>query len=135
MKGRPNLISYKDFNDIRKASKGQAENHFRYQIISKGQKEENALLNEVFGYDTLLKEIEVSGGTADDVAKAKRNIDKHRSRDKRRIAAWFEDYKTKGWLSSYTYTKNGKKEYIYKWKRGNIPQEETATATPTPDEQ
>ena len=49
MKGRPNLISYKDFDAIRKASKGQAENHFRYQILSKGQKEENALLNEVFG--------------------------------------------------------------------------------------
>ena len=130
MKGRPNLISFKDFDAIRKASKGQAENHFRYQILSKGQKEENALLNEVFGYDTLLKEIELSGGTADDIAKAKRNIDKHKSRDKRRIAKWFEEYKEKGWLLWYTYTKNGKGEYIYKWRRGNIPEQEPATATP-----
>ena len=135
MKGRPNLISFKDFDAMRKASKGQAENHFRYQILSKGQKEETALLNEVFGYDTLLKEIEVSGGTAEEIAKAKRNIDKHKSRDKRRIAKWFEEYRAKGWLLSYTYTKNGKRDYIYKWRRGNIPEQEPATATEAPDEQ
>ena len=135
MKGRPNLISFKDFDAIRKASKGQAENHFRYQILSKGQKEETALLNEVFGYDTLLKEIEVSGGTADEIVKAKRNIEKHISRDKRRVAKWFAEYKAKGWLLSYTYTKNGKREYIYKWKRGNIPEQEPTTVREKPDEQ
>lgn len=136
MKGRPNLISYRDFDDMRKDAKGQAENHFRFQILSKGQKEENALLNEVFGYETLLKEIEVSGGTAEEIAKAKRNIDKHKSRDKRRVAKWFEEYKAKGWLLWYTYTKNGKGEYIYKWKRGNIPQEQGTNAAPLPpDEQ
>ena len=136
MKGHPNLISYKDFDAMRKASKGQAENHFRYQILSKGQKEEEALLNEVFGYDTLLKEITITGGTVDDVAKAKRNIEKHQSRDKRRLAAMFEDYKTRGWLTNYTYTKNGQRKGVYKWKRGNIPQEQPATvATSEPDEQ
>ena len=135
MKGRPNLISFKDFDTIRKASKGQAENHFRYQILSKGQKEENALLNEVFGYDTLLKEIAVSGGTSEEIAKAKRNIEKHKSRDKRRVSKWFEEYRAKGWILSYTYTKNGKREYIYKWRRGNIPEQEPATAREAPDEQ
>lgn len=132
MKGRPNLISFKDFDAIRKASKGQAENHFRYQILSKGQKEENALLNEVFGYDTLLKEIELSGGTAEEITKAKRNIEKHKSRDKRRVAKWFEEYRAKGWIVSYTYTRNGKGEYIYKWKRGNIPQDQDTNAVPSP---
>lgn len=135
MKGRPNLISFKDFDGMRKASKGQAENHFRYQILSKGQKEENALLNEVFGYETLLKEIEVSGGTVEEIAKAKRNIDKHKSRDKRRIAKWFEEYKGNGWLLSYTHTRNGRGEYIYKWRRGNIPEQEPAPPTPTPTEE
>lgn len=134
MKGRPNLISYKDFNDMRKDAKGQAENHFRHQIIGKGQKEEKALLNEVFGYDTLLNEIEISGGSAEDIAKAKRNIDKHKSRDKRRLAKMFEDYKTRGWLTSYTYTQNGKGDFIYKWKRGNVPLPQ-GDATQEPDEQ
>lgn len=134
MKGRPNLISFGDFDAIRKAAKGRAENHFRYQILSKGQKEENALLNEVFGYDTLLKEIELSGGTAEDIVKAKRNIDKHKSRDKRRVATWFVEYRQKGWLLSYTYTRNGKGEYVYKWRRGNIPQE-TDTTTEAPEQQ
>lgn len=132
MKGRPNLISYKDFNAIRKQAKGQAENHFRYQILSKGQKEENALLNEVFGYDTLLKEIQLSGGTVEDIERAKKNISGHKSRDKRRIAKWFEEYKQRGWILWYTYTRNGKGEYIYKWQRGNIPQDGT---TLTPEEQ
>ena len=132
MKGRPNLISFKDFDAMRKASKGQAENHFRYQILSKGQKEENALLNEVFGYDTLLKEIELSGGTAEEIVKAKRNIEKHKSRDKRRVAKWFAEYKAKGWLLSYTYTRNGRGEYVYKWKRGNIPQDQGTDAVPLP---
>lgn len=137
MKGRPNLISYKDFDAIRKASKGQAENHFRYQIISKGQKEENALLNEVFGYDTLLKEIEVSGGTAEEIVKAKRNIEKHRSRDKQRVAKWFSEYRKKGWIIWYTHTRNGRGIWSYKWKRGNIPVEEATPSKPPqePDDQ
>lgn len=135
MKGRPNLISYRDFNDMRKNAKGQAEHHFRNQIIAKGQKEENALLNEVFGYETLLEEIAQSGGTAEDIAKAKRNIEKHKSRDKRRLAKWFEEYKQRGWLVWYTYTRNPKGEYIYKWRRGNIPQEQGTKPVEEPEEQ
>ena len=136
MKGRPQLISYKDFNDMRKDAKGQAENHFRGQILAKGQKEENALLKEVFGYETLLNEIQASGGTAEDIAKAKRNIEKHKSRDKRRIANMFAQYKQRGWLEWYTYTRNGKGEYIYKWRRGNIPKDILPTPQPQePDEQ
>lgn len=134
MKGRPNLISYKDFDNMRKDAKGQAENHFRGQIIAKGQKAENALLTEVFGYDVLLTNIERSGGSAEDLAKAKRNIDKHKSRDKRRIAKMFEEYKRRGWLEWYTYTKNAKGEYIYKWKRGNVPKPQGVTEQ-EPDEQ
>ena len=129
MKGRPNLISYKDFDAIRKDAKGQAKNHFRYQILSKGQKEENALLNEVFGYDVKVKNIQSTGGTTEEITKAKRAITNHKGRDKKSIAKWFEEYKQNGWLDWYTYTKNGKGEYIYKWKRGNIPREQV------PDEQ
>ncbi len=127
MKGRPNLISYKDFDAIRKDAKGQAKNHFRYQIISKGQKEENALLNEVFGYDEKLENIQSTGGTTEEIMKAKRTITNHKGRDKKNIAKWFAEYKQNGWLEWYTYTKNGKGEYIYKWKRGNIPQEQEPT--------
>ena len=121
---------------MRKSAKGQAENHFRGQILAKGQKEEKTLLNEVFGYDVLLQEIEHSGGTAEDIAKAKRNIDKHKSRDKRRISKMFEEYKQRGWLEWYTYTRNGKGDYIYKWRRGNIPKDVFPPSTPRePDEQ
>ena len=137
MKGRPNLISFKDFDEMRKKSKGQAEHHFRYQIMGKGQKEETALLNEVFGYDVLLNEIQLSGGTADDIARAKKNISGHKSRDKQRLRKLFEDWKKRGWLEWYTCTRNGKGQYIYKWRRGNIPKEPATTSTPAqePDEQ
>lgn len=124
MKGRPNLISYKDFNGMRKDAKGQAQNHFRGQIMAKGQKEENALLNEVFGYDVKLTNIQNTGGTAEEIAKAQRSIINHKGRDKKNIAKWFEEYKQKGWLLWYTYTRNAKGENIYKWRRGNIPQEQ-----------
>jgi hypothetical protein len=135
MKGHPNLISFKDFDGMRKDAKGQAKNHFRSQIIAKGQKEENALLNEVFGYDVKLKNIQNTGGTAEDIAKAKRVITNHKGRDKQSIAKWFEEYKQRGWLVWYTYTRNPKGEYIYKWRRGNIPQEQGTTPTQEPEEQ
>lgn len=132
MKGRPNLISYSDFNALRKAAKGQAENHFRYQIIAKGNKEENALLNEVFGYDTLLREIQASGGTQEDLARARKNISGHKNRDRNRLIKWFNDYVARGWLVEFSREKNGKGAIIYKWKRGNIPQQDGEQA---PDEQ
>ena len=134
MKGHPNLISFKDFDGMRKDAKGQAKNHFRSQIVAKGQKEENALLNEVFGYDVKLKNIETTGGTIEEIAKAKRVITNHKGRDKKNIAQWFAEYKAKGWIEWYTYTRNGKGEYIYKWKRGNIPKEQGVTPQ-EPDEQ
>jgi hypothetical protein len=136
MKGHPNLISYKDFNGMRKDAKGQAQNHFRGQIMAKGQKEENALLNEVFGYDVKLTNIQNTGGTAEDIAKAQRSIINHKGRDKKNIAKWFEEYKHRGWLEWYTYTRNAKGEYIYKWRRGNIPKDVFTTSTPQePEEQ
>ena len=135
MKGHPNLISYKDFNGMRKDAKGQAQNHFRGQIMAKGQKEENALLNEVFGYDVKLTNIQNTGGTAEEIAKAQRSIINHKGRDKKNIAKWFEEYKQKGWLLWYTYTRNAKGENIYKWRRGNIPQEQETKPVEVPDEQ
>ena len=136
MKGRPNLISFKDFDGMRKDAKGQAKNHFRSQIIAKGQKEENALLNEVFGYDVKLTNIQNTGGTVEEIAKAKRVIANHKGRDKKSIAKWFQEYKAKGWIEWYTYTRNGKGEYVYKWKRGNIPKDtEPQPPREEPDEQ
>ena len=134
MKGRPNLISYRDFDDMRKDAKGQAQNHFRNQIIAKGQIREEALLNEVFGYEVKIQNIQNTGGTAEEIAKAQRSIINHKGRDKKNIAKWFEEYKQKGWLLWYTYTRNAKGEYIYKWKRGNIPQERAVTPQ-EPEEQ
>lgn len=134
MKGHPNLISYKDFDGMRKDAKGQAQNHFRNQIIAKGQIREEALLNEVFGYEVKIQNIQNTGGTAEEIAKAQRSIINHKGRDKKNIAKWFEEYKAKGWLLWYTYTRNAKGEYIYKWKRGNIPQERAVTPQ-EPDEQ
>ena len=134
MKGRPNLISYRDFDDMRKDAKGQAQNHFRNQIIAKGQIREEALLNEVFGYEVKIQNIQNTGGTAEEIAKAQRSIINHKGRDKKNIAKWFEEYKQKGWLLWYTYKRNAKGEYIYKWKRGNIPQERAVTPQ-EPEEQ
>lgn len=123
MKGRPNLVSFNDFSAMCKSAKGQAQNRFRNQIIGKGNKEEKALLDEVFGYAETIDCIRETGGSEEELTKAKRTIMKHKSRDKQKIAKWFEEYKQNGWLVQYSRTKNAKGEFVYRWKRGNVPQE------------
>lgn len=141
IKGRPILISAKDFEEMRKHAKGLAATHFRNIILSRGNKEEEALLDEVFGYtaslDAIRANIETNKATVEDLKKEKRNISAHKSRDKQTVAKWFEEYKQKGWIVSYSYTKNKNGKYIYKWRRGNIPPETSTfpTVKQEPDEQ
>ena len=76
----------------------------------------------------------MTGGTAEDIAKAKRVITNHKGRDKQSIAKWFEEYKQRGWLEDYSRTKNTRGEYVYKWRRGNVPKAQDE-AEQEPDEQ
>lgn len=133
-KGRPQLLTYKDFERIRREAKGYAENHFRYQIIAKGHKTENALLDEIFGYSNAIREATEAHADAETLNGLKRNQQKNRPRDRARLLRMFEREQAAGFLTFRKYT-NAKGETVYNWKR-------TATATPEdpngeqePDEQ
>lgn len=125
LKGHQNYTTLGDVRKMQKEAKGQAQTHFNSQLIAKGQKEENALLNEVFGYDTMLTD--ATGNTGDErvnpdaVRNVKEYIRKNKPNHRKKIAKWFEDYKRNGILESYSRTQNARGEYIYKWKRRNVP--------------
>ena len=131
LRGHQNFITLSQYDDIRKKAKGQAQSHFNSQLIAKGQKEETALVIEVFGYDTMQTE---ALGNPESERNVKEYIRKHKDRDKKKIAKWFEEYKQRGWLEDYSRTKNTRGEYVYKWRRGNVPKPQDG-AEQEPDEQ
>lgn len=129
LRGHQNFTTIGELRSMQKKAKGQAQFHFNSQLIAKGQKEENALIVEVFGYDSMERE---AAGNPETERNVKEYIRKHKDRDKKKIAKWFEEYKQNGILESYSRTKNAKGEYIYKWKRGNVPKPQ---GEQEPDEQ
>lgn len=120
MKGRPQLVTMYDFQRLRKLAKGAAKNHFRYQILAKGQREERALVSEVFGYQYKLDELK---DKPDELARARDDIRKHGSRDKKALQKWFDEYAQLG-VIKYTRTKNPNGQYVYKWRRVTEPTEQ-----------
>lgn len=126
-KGRPQLLAWKDFERMRKEAKGLAENHFRYQIIGKGHKTENALLNEIFGYEKTIREATEQGADAETLNGIKRNQQKHKPNHKKRLLKMFEREQAAGFLTFRKYT-NAKGEMVYSWKRTDTEKQE-------PDEQ
>ena len=60
-RGRPNLVSTAEIEAMKRNEKGEAKRHFRGQILSKGQKEENALMDEIFMYSDKIREAEQTG--------------------------------------------------------------------------
>lgn len=138
LRGHQNYITLAQYDEIRKQTKGQAQHHFNAQLLAKGQREENALLNEVFGYDTML--LEATGNTGDErvnpesVRNVKEYIRKNKPNHRKKLAKWFEEYTQQGILEKYSRTMNAKGEYIYKWRRANVPKEQGLN-TEAPDEQ
>lgn len=126
-KGRPQLLAWKDFERMRKEAKGLAENHFRYQIIGKGHKTEEALLNEIFGYEKTIREATEQGADAETLNGIKRNQQKRKPNHKKRLLKMFEREQAAGFLTFRKYT-NAKGETVYSWKQ-------TATEKQEPDEQ
>lgn len=129
LRGHQNFTTIGELRSMQKKAKGQAQFHFNSQLMAKGQKEENALIIEVFGYDTMERE---AAGNPESERNVKEYIRKHKDRDKKKIAKWFEEYKQNGILESYSRTKNAKGEYIYKWRRSNVPKPQ---GEQEPDEQ
>lgn len=120
--GRPNFVSGHELTAMKKKEKGAAMLHFRGQILSKGHKVETSLLDEIFGYTDRLNEAERTGDPQQ-VAAVREYIRKHKSRDKKKLIQWFDDWAERGIISyEVTTTKNG--ETLYKWRRLMAPTDE-----------
>lgn len=130
-KGRPQLLGFKDFERLRREAKGYAENHFRYQIIAKGHKAENALLDEIFGYTNAIREATEQGADAETLNGLKRNQQKNKHRDRARLLRMFEREAAAGFLTFKKYT-NAKGETVYSWQRTDAAQPQDPDG---PDEQ
>lgn len=131
LRGHQNFTTIGEIRNMQKKAKGQAQFHFNSQLIAKGQKEENALISEVFGYDTMLRE---ASGNPETERNVREFIRKNKPNHRKKVAKWFEEYRQNGILESYSRTKNARGEYIYKWKRGNVPNPQEG-AEQEPDEQ
>ena len=121
MAGRPNLLTAGDLAGMQKLLKGEAGSHFKHQILSKGHKEEEAMLSEVFGYDVMEAEAFSTHGEnlelgLERAAKVKKYIQGHKARDKKRLLNMFEQYRKGGYIN-YTVTKNAKGQTVYTWER------------------
>ena len=114
---------------MRREAKGYAENHFRYQIIGKGHKTEEALLNEIFGYERTIREATERGESAETLNTIKDNLRKNKPRDKKRLLKMFERERAAGFLTFRKYT-NAKRETVYSWTRTN-PNEPDEQEQPT----
>lgn len=128
---RPQLLTFGDIQRMRREAKGYAENHFRYQIIGKGHKTEQALLDEIFGYTNAIREATETGATAEVLDGLRRNQQKHKPRDRARLLRMFEREEAAGFLTYRKYT-NAKGETVYSWQRTDTAQPQDPDG---PDEQ
>lgn len=134
MGGKRQLLGYSDFKRMRAEAKGYAENHFRYQIIAKGHKTENALLDEIFGYTNAIREATEAHADAETLNALRRNQQKHRPRDRARLQRMFEREAAAGFLTFKRYT-NAKGETVYSWQRTAAATPEDPNGEQEPDEQ
>ena len=109
---RVQILSAEMFAKLRADSKrGSTKKHFAHQLLSKGHKDAEQLLDEVFGYSARLKEAEEREATPEEMKQIRRNIQQHRPRDRKRLQSWFDEYQDNG-LIKYTF-QNG----VYSWVR------------------
>lgn len=99
------------------SKRGAARRHFANQIITKGRKShkrEDALLDEVFNYTARIDDARANTTNEAEITKVRDDIRKHKSRDRRKLAQFFEEYQRDG-LLTYTYA-NG----VYSWECLNV---------------
>ena len=115
LQGRPNFISLNEYNAMKKTVTGESKYHFLFQVIQGNNKLENALITEVFGYDTKKQDAENAGGP-EQLAAVREYERLHRPRDRKYLQKWFEEWAALG-LISYKRYQNKAGQWVYKWKR------------------
>lgn len=137
LSGRPVLVSSSELLAMKAKEKGQAQKNFRFQILSKGHKEESALVDEVFMFSDNIREAEMTGD-----AKQVQNAKEYRriefGRSCKKLKRWFDDWQKRG-IISYQLKKGPDGKNVYSWKRLQPPTAaelaEAASAGTLPPEQ
>ncbi len=106
----PALVTKEEYKNL-KRTKGQAQNRFKSQILTKGHKSEEDLLNEIFGYSERLEIAKYSN--AEETKKAKDYIRKKKSGHKRILRKMFEQAQSDAVIKF----KYDEKTNVYSWSR------------------
>lgn len=117
MTGNEKPISSADFKKLQQAGKGQAQNHFNGQILSKGNKghkREDDLLDEIFGYTARLDEARAYKATDDDIRLIQRKIAKNKTNNRKQLLRMFEKAQADG-LITFTTRKGKDGGTVYEW--------------------
>ena len=117
MTGEEKPIAASDFKKLQQAGKGQAQNHFNGQVLSKGNKghkREDDLLDEVFGYTFRLDEARMHNATDADIRLIRRNISANKSNHRKQLKRMFDKAQADG-LITYTTRKGKDGVLIYEW--------------------
>ncbi len=118
LRGKPVYITEKTYKQLRKQAKGANQSRFNAQLLTKGHKDENDLVAEVFGYESMqsnAERIKDADQRAKELQKVKTYIQNHRSDDKKKIAKWFQQYAADGVLTYERIKSKTGKDYYYKW--------------------
>lgn len=126
-RGRPQFWNAEQYALLRKKEKGAAMRHFRHQIGSKNHAKEEDLLIQIFEYGRMRDEANRTND-AGQIAAVNEYIRKHKSRDKKRLRGWFDDWTRQGYLT-YSVRANKSGEIIYNWRRTPAAPQETETET------
>ena len=117
--GRPVLVSRSELLAMKAKEKGQIQRNFRFQILSKGHKEESALVDEVFMFPDKIRKAETTGD-AKQVQSAKVYRQNEFSRARKKLKRWFDDWQERG-IISYQLKKGPDGKNVYSWKRLQAP--------------
>lgn len=110
-KDRKTVLKGSQFKTLRSSSEGNSSKTMFWNIlITRSHKKEEDIISDVFMYEERLN----TASTPEDLARAKKYIRGHKAEHRRKVAAWFEEYKNNGILKDYQYKAESKS---YEWVR------------------
>ena len=101
LRGRPNFVSFNEYETMKKTVTGESKYHFLFQVIQGNNKYENALIAEVFGYESKKHAAEING--PEQLAAVKEYERLHRPRDRKYLQKWFDEWAALGLITYKRY--------------------------------
>ena len=112
LRGRPTLITAKQYQEMRAKAKGLAQSRFNAQLLGKGHKSERDLIDEVFGFTDM-----IANATPDELPKVTKYVQGHRAEYRKKVLGWFQEYVEAGILTDFKRepSKTDKRDFTLSW--------------------